>query len=104
MNLIIAFLRYLSSSEKGLKNSGLNGDSYPNLYDAGALLYQLSYQTFLAAASVAQKFDDQIHSLICIVYFSNRDLFLNAWIQNCLFLSRVKGFCKYVTKNCIQHG
>ena len=35
----------LSSSEKGLKSSGLNGDSNPDLCDAGAVLYQLSYQT-----------------------------------------------------------
>ena len=36
MNLIIAvFYRCLSSSEKGLKNSSLNGDSNPDLYDVG---------------------------------------------------------------------
>ena len=34
----------ISSSEKGLKNSGLNRDSNPDLCDAGAVLYQLSYQ------------------------------------------------------------
>ena len=39
-----SFYRCLSSSEKSLKNSGLNGDSNPNLCDAGALLYQLSNQ------------------------------------------------------------
>ena len=38
VNLIIAF------SEKGLKNSGLNGDSNPDLWDAGAVPYQLGYQ------------------------------------------------------------
>ena len=30
--------------EKGLKFSGLNGDSNPDLCDAGAVLHQLSYQ------------------------------------------------------------
>ena len=46
MNLIIAVFFYhcLSSSEKGLKNSGLNGDSNPDLCDAGAVFYRLSYQ------------------------------------------------------------
>ena len=39
------FYRYLSSSERGLKISGLNADSKPNLYDAGAVLHQLSYET-----------------------------------------------------------
>ena len=44
MNLITAFSRCLSSIEKGLKNSGLNGDSNPYFCDAGAVLNQLSYQ------------------------------------------------------------
>ena len=35
---------YLSSSEKGLKNSGLNRDSNPELCNASAVLYQLSSQ------------------------------------------------------------
>ena len=39
MNVIIAFLALLSSSEKGL-----NGDSNPDLCDAGAVLHQLRYQ------------------------------------------------------------
>ena len=34
----------LSCSERGLKISGLNGDSNPDLCDAGAVLHQLSYQ------------------------------------------------------------
>ena len=34
----------LSSSEKGLKNSDLNGDSNHDLCDSGAVLHQLSYQ------------------------------------------------------------
>jgi len=38
MNLIIRFLRCLSSSEKGLKRG-----SNPDLSDAGAVFYQLSY-------------------------------------------------------------
>ena len=38
-NLIIAFYRCLSSSEKGL-----NGDSNPDLCDAGAVLTQLGCQ------------------------------------------------------------
>ena len=41
---IIALYRCLRGSEKGLKNSGLNGDSNPDLCDAGAVLHQLSYQ------------------------------------------------------------
>jgi len=44
MNLIIAFYCYLSSSEKHLKNSGLNGDPKPDLCNAGAVLYQLGCQ------------------------------------------------------------
>ena len=39
MNMIVAFY-----SEKGLGNSGLNGDSNPDLCDAGAVLNQLSYK------------------------------------------------------------
>ena len=34
----------LSNSEKGLKISGLNGDSNPDLCEAGAMFQQLSYQ------------------------------------------------------------
>ena len=45
MNLIIAFYCYLSRSERGLKNSGLNGDSNPDLSKTSAVLYNLSYQT-----------------------------------------------------------
>ena len=30
-------------SEKGMKNSGLNGDLNPDVCNAGAVLYQLSY-------------------------------------------------------------
>jgi len=35
---------YLSSSEKGLKNSGLNSNLNPNLFHASALLFNLSSQ------------------------------------------------------------
>lgn len=35
---------YLSSSEKGLKNSGLNSNLNPNLCHDRALLLNLSYQ------------------------------------------------------------
>ena len=43
--LIIALFECsLSISEKGLKNSGLNEDLNPDLCDARAVLYQLSYQ------------------------------------------------------------
>ena len=42
MNLIVPFYRY--GSEKGLKNSGLNRDSNPDLCDAGAMPCQLKYQ------------------------------------------------------------
>ena len=46
MCMILANLyRYLSSSEKSLKNSGLNGDSSNDLCEVGAVLYHLSYQT-----------------------------------------------------------
>ena len=38
------FQRCLSNSEKGLGNSGLNGDSNPDLCDAGAVLNQFSYK------------------------------------------------------------
>ena len=44
MNLIIALWRCFSSSEKGLKNSGLNGDSNSDLCDASAVLFQLNFQ------------------------------------------------------------
>ena len=44
MNLIIALWRCFSSSEKGLKNSGLNGDSNSDLCDVGAVLFQLNFQ------------------------------------------------------------
>ena len=43
----MTFWRYLSNSEKGPKNSGLNGDSDSDVSDAGAVLYQLSYQANL---------------------------------------------------------
>ena len=36
----------ISSSEKGQKNSDLNGDSNLDLCDAGAVLFQLSYQAY----------------------------------------------------------
>ena len=39
-----SFCHCLSSSEKDLKNSCLNGDSNPDFCDAVAVLYQLSYQ------------------------------------------------------------
>ena len=44
MNLIIAFQSCLSSSKEGLKISGLNGDSNPNLWNTSAVIYHLSYQ------------------------------------------------------------
>ena len=44
VNLIIAFYCYFSSSEKHLRNSGLNGDPKPDPCNAGAVLYQLSCQ------------------------------------------------------------
>ena len=45
VNLIIAvFYRCLSSSEKGLKNSGLNEDSNPDLCDVGAVLHSSGHQ------------------------------------------------------------
>ena len=40
----MTFWRYLSNSEKGPKNSGLNGDSDSDVSDAGAVLHQLSYR------------------------------------------------------------
>ena len=43
--MLAIFKLDLSSSEKGLKISGLNWDSTPDLCDAGAVLYQLSFQT-----------------------------------------------------------
>jgi len=46
MNLIIAFYHCWSSSEKGLKNSGLDDDSNPEPCDTGAVLYQFSYQAY----------------------------------------------------------
>ena len=42
--MITAFKRCFNSSEKGLKNSGLNGDSNTDLCDVGAVLHQLSCQ------------------------------------------------------------
>ena len=48
MNLIISFYHCLSSSKKDLKNSSLNGDSNPDLYNASAVLYQLSYHRHLS--------------------------------------------------------
>ena len=44
MNLIMSFLCCFSSSEKGTEISDLNGDLNPDLCDASAVLYQLSYQ------------------------------------------------------------
>ena len=45
LNVITALLALLSSSsEKGLKNLGLNGDSSPDHCDAGVVLHQLNYQ------------------------------------------------------------
>ena len=46
MNLIIPVFFYccLSSSEKDLKDLGLNRDSNSDLCDAGSVLNQLSYQ------------------------------------------------------------
>ena len=40
----VYFHRYLSSSEKGQKNSCLNRDLNPDICDAGTELYQLIYQ------------------------------------------------------------
>ena len=45
--MVADFWRYLSNSEKGPKNSGLNGDSDSAVSDAGAVLHQLSYQANL---------------------------------------------------------
>ena len=47
--LIITFLHFLSSSKRGLKNSGLNGALNPDLYNASAVLYQLSYHYHLSS-------------------------------------------------------
>ena len=45
MNLITAVFYHCLSKEKGLKNSGLNSNYLnPGLCNAGAELYQLSYQ------------------------------------------------------------
>ena len=38
------FWCYLSSSEEVLDNLGMNGDSNPDVFDAGAVFNQLSYQ------------------------------------------------------------
>lgn len=43
-NIFAILLRYLSTSGKSLKSSGLNGDSSRDLYDAGAAPYRLSCQ------------------------------------------------------------
>ena len=51
MNFIIAFLHCLSTSKKGL-----NRESNPDLCDADAVLYQLSYHANW------EKCDDQIYS------------------------------------------
>ena len=56
MDLIIRFLRCLSSNEKGLKRG-----SNPDLCDAGAVFYQLSYQA---------NWEMQIHSFK--IHISNR--------------------------------
>ena len=55
------FWRYLSNSEKGPKNSGLNGDSDSDVSDAGAVLHQLSYQANLQL--VVMLFDNSWFSL-----------------------------------------
>ena len=47
--------RYLSSSVKSPKISGLNGDSKPDLCDAGALLHQLRYQVNWEQGPVSRK-------------------------------------------------
>ena len=47
--------RHRSSSEKGPKISGLNGDSKPDLCDAGALLHQLRYQVNWEQGPVSRK-------------------------------------------------
>jgi len=39
----------LSSNEQSLRISGLNGDSNPDPYDAGAVLHQLTYQANIQA-------------------------------------------------------
>ena len=39
-----SFYRCSSSSEKGLNNSGLSGESNLDICDSGAVLFQLSYQ------------------------------------------------------------
>ena len=39
----IAFYRYLSSSDKGMKNSGLNRDSNHDLCNTGAMLCLLRF-------------------------------------------------------------
>ena len=44
MNLIIAFQRCFKQRRKRSENSDLNGDSNPDLCDAGAVLHQLRYQ------------------------------------------------------------
>ena len=41
--IFAVFKCYLSSSEKGLKNSGMNVDLNSDLCNASAVLYQLSY-------------------------------------------------------------
>ena len=47
MNELYHCLFALRSSEKGLKNSGLNSYSDPDICHASAVLYQLSYQANL---------------------------------------------------------
>ena len=60
----------LSSSEKRLKNSGLNGDSNPDLCDAGAVLHQLSNQANWEQVVMwvdYQPVDVEITSSMCFV-------------------------------------
>ena len=43
---IKALLKHAQKRESGLRNSGLNGDSYPDLCDAGGVLHQLSCKAY----------------------------------------------------------
>ena len=73
MNLIIAvFYRRLSSSERGLKNSCLNGDSNPDLCDAGAVLHQLSYQANWEQVVVWDDYKPVDGNMMIIQEFSKR--------------------------------
>ena len=59
MNFIISFYPCLSSSKKNLKNSGLNRDSNPDLCNAIAVLYQLSYHCHLSPHLAAYNWPTQ---------------------------------------------